>query len=59
MRFTLGKTTTEEGIDKLLRVFPGIVRELRGISPVNLNAEDFKEFLSEANKKISIGVAIR
>ncbi len=56
MRFTLGKSTTEEGIDKLLKVFPGIVKELRGISPVNLKAEDFAEYLSEANKKISIGV---
>lgn len=56
MRFTLGKTTTEEGIDKLLKVFPGIVRELRGISPVNLKVEDFKELLSPENLKISIGV---
>lgn len=59
MRFTLGKTTTQAGIDKLLEVFPKIVKELRGISPVNLNAEDFKEYLSPENLKISMKVVAK
>ena len=57
LRFTLGRFTTEEGVDTLLEVLPGIIKELRGISPVNLRAEDFKEYLSEENKKISLKVA--
>ncbi|MCR4285236.1 MAG: IscS subfamily cysteine desulfurase [archaeon] len=53
MRFTLGKNTTKEGIEKLINLFPKIVKRLRDLSPVNLKAEDFKEYLSEDNKKIS------
>ena len=40
LRFTLGKTTNEKGIDKLLEVLPGIVEALRQISPVNLTVEE-------------------
>lgn len=39
MRFTLGKQTTKEDIDYVMTVLPGIVEELRRISPVNLNPE--------------------
>lgn len=53
LRFTLGRSTTEEGIDKLLEILPKIAKDLRGISPVNLNPKDFEEFMSEENKKIS------
>lgn len=57
LRFTLGRYTTEEGVDRLLEVLPKVIKELRGISPVNLKAEDFKEYLSEENLKISVGGA--
>lgn len=40
LRFTLGRQTTEEGINKLLEVLPGIVEALRRISPVNLTVEE-------------------
>ena len=40
LRFTLGKRTTEEHINKLLEVLPGIVESLRKISPVNLTLEE-------------------
>ncbi|MBI2148884.1 cysteine desulfurase NifS [Candidatus Woesearchaeota archaeon] len=43
IRFTLGKETTEEDIDKVLEVLPGIVKILRQISPVNVNAEHIIE----------------
>jgi cysteine desulfurase len=56
IRFSLGRNTTEKKIDYLLEIFPEIIKNVRGISPVNLNAEDFEEYLSEANKKISLGV---
>ena len=39
MRFTLGKSTTKQDIDYVMKVLPGIVAELRRISPVNLNPE--------------------
>ena len=40
IRFTLGKHTTETGIAKVLEVVPGIVQQLRHLSPVNLKMED-------------------
>jgi len=40
IRFTLGKYTTEQDINKVLEVLPGIVKGLRSISPVNLRMED-------------------
>jgi cysteine desulfurase len=40
IRFTLGKQTTEEGINKVIKVLPNIVKGLRNISPVNLKMED-------------------
>src|SRR3989344_1737731 len=40
IRFTLGKRTTKEGIDKLLNVLPGIIEYLRQASPVNLSLKD-------------------
>jgi len=40
IRFTLGKRTTKEGIDKLLKVLPGIIGYLRQVSPVNLSLKD-------------------
>ncbi len=55
LRFSLGKNTTEKDIDKVLKILPGVIKELRGLSPVNLNAKDFEKYLSEENKKISLG----
>ncbi len=40
IRFTLGKYTTEAGIDKVIEVLPPIVQRLRHLSPVNINMED-------------------
>lgn len=38
IRFTLGKKTTKKDIDKLLRVLPKIVEDLRKISPVRIKS---------------------
>lgn len=35
VRFTLGRLTTEEDIDKVLEIFPGIVEKLRKMSPLS------------------------
>jgi len=40
IRFTLGKRTTKEGVDKLIDVLPGIIEYLRQVSPVNLSLKD-------------------
>ena len=40
IRFTLGRHTTEEGINKVIEVMPGIVEKLRALSPVNLDMKD-------------------
>ena len=34
LRFSLGRFTTEEEIDKVIEIFPGIVKKLRAISPL-------------------------
>ena len=36
IRFSLGKRTTEEDIDYVIKVLPGIVEKLRLISPISL-----------------------
>jgi cysteine desulfurase len=41
IRFSLGRYSTKEGIDKVLDVLPGVVEHFRKLSPVNLNAGDF------------------
>ncbi|MFZ2804488.1 MAG: aminotransferase class V-fold PLP-dependent enzyme [Patescibacteria group bacterium] len=41
MRFTLGHRTTEEDIEKVIAVMPGIVEKLRHMSPVNLDMKYF------------------
>lgn len=41
IRFSLGRENTEEDIDKLLEVLPGVVENLRSFSPI------YKEFLRE------------
>src|SRR3989344_4304290 len=43
IRFTLGRETTEDDIDKVLEVLPGIVEILRKISPVNVKEEHIVE----------------
>ncbi len=40
IRFTLGRYTTEDDIDRVVEVLPGIVQKLRNISPVNLQIGD-------------------
>ena len=40
IRFTLGKRTTKEGIDRLIEVLPEIIEYLRQVSPVSLRMED-------------------
>jgi len=40
LRLTLGKSTTEEDIDYVLSVVPGIIERLRKMSPVKKNRED-------------------
>ncbi|MEE8638675.1 MAG: cysteine desulfurase NifS [Candidatus Margulisiibacteriota bacterium] len=37
IRFTLGRSTTAEDIDRVLEVFPGIVEKLRKMSPLSKN----------------------
>jgi cysteine desulfurase len=39
LRFTLGRKTTKEDIEKIIEVLPGIVETLRKISPVNVNMD--------------------
>lgn len=41
LRFTLGKSTKKADIDYVLDVLPGIVKELRAISPVNLEEGNY------------------
>jgi cysteine desulfurase len=35
IRFSLSRYNTDQEIDRVLQIMPGIVRELRGISPFN------------------------
>jgi len=37
LRFTLGKKTTEEDIDKVLQILPPIIEKLRSLSPVKID----------------------
>jgi len=39
MRFTLGRETTKEDIEYVLKVLPGIVETLRKVSPLNLDID--------------------
>ena len=43
LRFTLGKETTEEDINKVIEVLPNIVKILRDISPINVNVDRIME----------------
>jgi len=36
IRFSLGRWTTEEEIDKVLKILPGIIKDLRAVSPFKL-----------------------
>ncbi len=47
IRFTLGKETTEDDVNKVLEVLPGIVKILRQISPVNVALEHIAEARSK------------
>jgi len=42
LRFTLGRDTTQEDIDYILKVLPPIVEKLRQISPVRVSEKYFK-----------------
>lgn len=41
LRFTLGKRTTAEDIERVIEVMPGVVAKLRHMSPVNLDMKYF------------------
>jgi len=41
LRFTLGKRTTAEDIERVIEVMPGVVEKLRHMSPVNLDMKYF------------------
>lgn len=41
LRFTLGKRTTADDIERVIEVMPGIVQKLRHMSPVNLDMKYF------------------
>lgn len=41
VRFTLGRSTTEEDIDHVIKVLPGIVKNLRDISPADIDMNEF------------------
>ncbi|MBN1646271.1 IscS subfamily cysteine desulfurase [Candidatus Woesearchaeota archaeon] len=47
VRFSLGRFTTKEGLDKLISILPGIVQRLRKISPINI---DMKEIEAKINR---------
>ncbi|OGH74036.1 MAG: hypothetical protein A3G00_01960 [Candidatus Magasanikbacteria bacterium RIFCSPLOWO2_12_FULL_43_12] len=42
LRFTLGKSTTKQDIDYVIKYLPGIVERLREVSPVNLTCDPKK-----------------
>jgi len=39
LRFTLGRKTTKEDIERIIKVLPDIVKTLRRISPVNIDVD--------------------
>lgn len=41
IRFTLGHSTTEADVDRVIEVMPGVVERLRKMSPVNLDMKYF------------------
>ena len=41
IRFTLGHSTTEADVDRVIEVIPGVVERLRKMSPVNLDMKYF------------------
>lgn len=43
IRFTLGRETTEEDIEHVLKTMPGVVERLRHMSPVNLDMKYFEK----------------
>lgn len=43
IRFSLGLDTTEEDIDRVMRVLPGIILRLQGISTVKVKEEDHEK----------------
>lgn len=47
IRITLGKRNNEEHIDKIIKVLPSIVENLRKISPLNLTMDDFEKLKNE------------
>jgi len=47
LRFSLGRSTTEEDINHVLKVLPGIIENLRDISPADIDMQEF-------NKKVEL-----
>ena len=50
LRLTLGKKTIKADIDHFLKVFPGIVKKLRAISPVNVDMKIFDKIKKKKSK---------
>lgn len=42
LRFSLGRSTTKEGIDTVIKVMPKVIQRLRHMSPVNLDMKYFE-----------------
>ncbi len=42
IRFTLGRKTTKEELDHVIKVMPGVIERLRKMSPVNLDMKYFE-----------------
>lgn len=47
IRFTLGRKTTEQEVDKVLEVLPGIIESLRKISPFKLDYDEVTKDLPD------------
>ncbi|HHX58151.1 MAG TPA: aminotransferase class V-fold PLP-dependent enzyme [Candidatus Moranbacteria bacterium] len=52
MRFTLGKLTDRTEVDYLLKHLPGIITQLRKISPVNVSLESVEEAMQKAKREV-------
>ncbi|MDP3917508.1 MAG: cysteine desulfurase NifS [Nanoarchaeota archaeon] len=54
IRFSLGKETTAEDVDYVIKVLPEIIQNLRNISPFNLDLENVESEQKKIREKIRI-----
>lgn len=54
IRFSLGKETTAEDVDYVIKVLPEIIQNLRNISPFNLDLENVESEQKKIKEKIRI-----